>query len=205
MGLICYVSDTETTSVDFVNGDVIEASFLRFHLADPGKYEQKTWLLRAMNPDGITEKALTINGHKKEDILGFTKYGKENYKDPNEVISDIEAWISEDEHTKDERFFCGQNPMFDYNMLTELWKKCESESTFPFSNNLIDTIMIAKIIDLTLDHKRGRYNLGSLVKDFGITKRTAHKAAEDTLMTYELLLKMIIPFKTFIEANFRNK
>ncbi len=56
--LSLYVADTETTSLD-IRGDIIEISFLR--ISDG---EQKTWYLKAIHEDQISEEALEINQHK---------------------------------------------------------------------------------------------------------------------------------------------
>ena len=196
-----YVIDVESTGLETIH-DVIEISLIRFLLDSPDKSEQRTWYLKAMNPSTITEKALNINGHKREDILCLTKFGKETYKDPKQVISEIEAWVMEDNSTIDERVFIGQNPRFDYDMLKSTWKKLETEDTFPFGDYLVDTIAIAKLIDVCTDKFRARYNLASLVKDFKITKRTAHRASEDTQMTKDLFIKMISPIINVIKENF---
>ena len=86
-----------------------------------------------------------------------------------------------------------------------LWKKAKSPNTFPFSNFIIDTIHMTRFIDLCTGNKRDRYNLGSLVKDFGVTKCKAHRAADDVKMTKDLFLKQFNPIKEFIANTFSSE
>lgn len=205
MGYIIYVIDTETTGLLPLENDVVEVSLCRFILSDSDKSEQKTWCIRALNPATISEKALNVNGHKREDICHITKFGKETYLEPSDVISQIEAWVMEDNVSIDERVFAGQNPEFDYTFLKEFWKKAGSPDTFPFGKFMLDTIAIARFIDICTDKKRGRYNLSNLVKDFGVTKRNAHRAADDVEMTRDVLLKQVLPMKETIINLFSDK
>lgn len=209
MSYILYITDCETTGTEKTNHDIIEISFCRLTLDNPEKFEQKTWLIRAVNPTTITERALTINGHKKEDITHMTKFGRENYLEPTEVISQIESWIMEDGCSVDERVLCGQNIQFDYEFMREFWKRSGSEETFPFgeenrTGTLLDTIAITRFIDVCGGKRRERYNLINLVKDFKVHKRTAHRAADDVLMTKDLLLKQLLPLRNIIVELFKN-
>lgn len=194
---ILYVQDTETTGLEPGIHEVIEVSFMRLNFSDNkfSEPDQKTWLLKANKPDTIQADALSLNGHKREDILWQTKEGRENYKKPMDVILEIEDWIAADGMSAHDRAFCGQNPLFDFNHLVELWKSCDSSDTFPFVTGhnklLIDTKQLALFLDICAGKKREKYNLGALVKAFNIKKRTAHKADEDTRMTADLLMKLI--------------
>jgi DNA polymerase III epsilon subunit-like protein len=205
-----YIIDTETTGTDPSKHDIIEICLWR-----RGEEESKTWLLKAMNPSTIEDVALRINKHKKEDILHKTAEGRANYKLPSDVIPEIEMWLMEDGAAAEDRVFIGQNPMFDYNFMLALWEKQKCIDTFPFGywlensdgtkkniGMVIDTIDLVKIIDVCLGKRRGRYNLGSLVKAFGITKAQAHRADGDVKMTKELFEKIIGPMKLIIEQNF---
>lgn len=193
MSYVIYIVDTETTGQDPEEHDVIEVSFWR--LSDDN---QKTWCIKAMNPETITEKALYINKHKREDILHHSQYGRETYLEPVDAIEEIEAWIMDDDATVEERAFVGHNPEFDFNFLKKLWEKAGSPNTFPFKPFIIDTLMLTRLIDLCTGKRRPRYNLGSLVKDFKITKVTAHRAAGDTKMTKDLFVKQFDAFKDVI-------
>lgn len=197
MSYTIYVCDTETTGLDPVENDVIEVSFYR--LSDD---IQKTWCLKAMNPAAISDKALQINGHKREDILQKTAHGRETYRDPADVLPEIEAWIMQDGATVESRVLLGQNIRFDLDMMRSLWKKAGVEHSFPFSNFTLDTIDITRLIDVCTGKRRSRYNLGSLVRDFGVTKSKAHRAEGDVKMTRELFLKQFEPIKDFISQAF---
>ena len=194
-----YVCDTETTGLDPEKNDTIEICLWRL-----GDAQSRTWCLRPLNPETIEDKALKINKHKREDILGLTKDGKEKYLLPDDVLPQIEEWIMEDGASAEERVFIGQNPEFDYKFLYNLWKKTGHPEDFPFgywrneNENIgftIDTIQIARFIDLLLGKKRKYYNLGGLVSAFGVKKAQAHRADGDVQMTKELFEKFAEAFK----------
>jgi DNA polymerase III epsilon subunit-like protein len=210
MSYAVYVCDTETTGTDPTKHDVIEVCFWRI-----GDEESKTWCLRAVNVDEISDEALHVNKHKREDILQKTEVGKEKYLDPKDVLPEIEMWFMEDGAAAEERILVGQNPKFDYDFLLALWRRNNAEDTFPFGywrnskdgkqrfnvGYLIDTINLARIVDLCTDKKRPYYNLKSLVNDFGVTKATAHRADGDVKMTKELFEKIIDVIRDPIRDN----
>lgn len=199
---VLYVCDTETTGTDPTKHDVIEVCFWR--LSDD---ECKTWCLQPLDVETIDDRALKVNKHKRDDLIHKTAKGRETYLDPKVVLPEIEMWIMQDGVGSEDRVFIGQNPEFDYSFLVKMWEKLETPETFPFGfwrgegadrKNLgfiIDTIQIARFIDLCTDKKRRRYNLGALVKDFSITKAVAHRADGDVKMTKDLFLKMIDGFR----------
>lgn len=202
-----YICDTETTGLIPDQHDVIEVCFWR--LSDD---QSKTWWMKPLKPENITDAALKINGHKKEDILGISKEGKEKYLDPKIVLPEIEMWIMEDGASSEDRIFVGQNPWFDFDFLTNLWGRINSSETFPFGifdgrdriNNpygryhqafVLDTLQLVRFVDAMTGKKRAKYSLSSLVKDFGITKATAHRADGDVKMTKDLFLQLFNAFK----------
>lgn len=211
---VIYVCDTETTGLDSSINEVIEVSFLRlfFDFTENNakiKEEQKTWLLRAFNSSSIQEDALKVNGHKKEDILHLSQFGKDNYLNPKDAIAQIELWMLDDCHSSVDRIFAGQNPLFDVEFLKKLWKDHSSIESFPFSvernNRMLDTKQLAVLVDICLSQRREKYNLTSLVKDFGITKRKAHRAEDDTKMTSDLLIKFILSMRPSIIDNLKKE
>lgn len=206
MSYIIYVVDTETTGLSAKENDVIEISMARFKLSSLDNREQKTWYLKALNPATIQDEALAINNHKREDILHLTKFGKETYKEPSEIVTDIENWVMSDDMSAIDRIMAGQNVKFDIDALKELWKKVECYDTFPFDlrkgNRIFDTKMFATAIDLCTGRRRRHYNLSTLVKSFGVKKRKAHRAEDDVAMTADLLVKMLEPLKDPINDAF---
>ncbi len=206
MSYSCYVVDTETTGLDPLKHDVIEVCIWRI-----GEDSSRTWCMKALNPETIEDKALKINGHKREDILHLTKEGKEKYLHPDVVLPEIEEWIMQDGSSAEERVFIGQNPDFDYKFMYNWWKRMGHPEDFPFGfwrnedENLgytLDTIQLARWIDLLIGKKRKFYNLGGLVKAFGIKKAQAHRADGDVQMTKDLYEKMSEPFKEMAIKNF---
>lgn len=209
-GYVIYVCDTETTGLDAVLNDVIEISMCRVNMDAEGKVEteQKTWLLKALDAKTIQDEALAVNGHKREDILHLSKFGKENYRLPAEVVAEIELWMMDDNVSAVDRIFAGQNPNFDINAMKELWRKVGSPTTFPFAvennNRVIDTKQIVTLFDLCIGKRRLYYNLSALVKAFGVKKGKAHQAAEDTRMTTDLLVKLLDPIRQVVAESFKD-
>jgi len=207
-GYVIYVFDTETTGLDPVENDVIEISMCRLSMNNPDDIDQKTWLIKPINPMAIDDIALRVNKHKREDLLHFTKFGKENYKEPEDVVAEIEQWMAEDEVSIIDRVAAGQNIDFDLRFIKELWKKVGSENTFPFSvengNRTFDTKMFAMMIDLCTGRRRRFYNLGALVSAFGVKKLKAHRADADTKMTTDLMVKMLTPLFSVIREVFKD-
>jgi DNA polymerase III alpha subunit (gram-positive type) len=187
--LSLYILDTETTNLS-TEGDVIEVSFFRL---DDG--EQKTWYLKAMNEEAISEEALSVNKHKLEDITWKTEFGKQKYQLPKEALPEIENWIYNDNRSKLDRVMVGHNVEFDYKHLLALWNKNNAQDTFPFGNNTLDTKVISLFFDWIQDCNSRRYNLGGIIKRLKLAKRKAHSADTDVLMTVDLLNYM----KSFFE------
>ncbi|MFA5758978.1 MAG: 3'-5' exonuclease [Clostridia bacterium] len=211
MAYVEYVCDTETTGLNPELHDVIEVCFWRL-----GDAESKTWCLSPLRPENITDEALKINNHSKDDILHRTASGKETYKHPSVVLPEIEMWLMEDGAAAEERVFIGQNPEFDYKFLLKLWELQGNSDNFPFGywmegregrrnqGYIVDTVQLARLIDVLTGKKRARYNLGSLVKNFDITKATAHRADGDVKMTKELYEKIKTVLKDPVIAAFND-
>lgn len=185
-----YVCDTETTGLDFIKNSPIEISIIRLSTG-----EQKTWNLKSSDSDIIDKGALRVNGHKLEDITHKTKFGIQNYKDPEKVIVEIENWLSNDNLTSNERVLCGQNVSFDKYMLEFLWKKLNSFDSFPFGRRTLDTFQIEFLFDFAKNSFAESYSLAALTKKYGIKNEKAHSAEADTKATKLLFEKQIEAFK----------
>jgi len=179
-----YTVDVETTGLDPVLYDVIEVSIQR--LADG---EQKTWYMQPTNPNNYEEVALRINGHKLEDLRHETAEGRKKYMDPKKAIIEIENWLLDDGSPTQLRACVGQNISFDIEMLKRLWKKCGSEDTFPFGRRYLDTMVIEMFMDFCKDgalSDNNKYNLGSIIKKYGVKNEKAHTADADVRATTAL-------------------
>lgn len=212
-GYIIYVIDAETTGFDPELNEVIEISMSRLVAGEDNLYnevEQKSWLLRALSPKTISDEALAKNGHKREDILGISKYGRENYKMPAEVISDIELWLMDDNVSSMDRVWAGQNAQFDIDHIQALWKKNgkPTEDEFPFAirngNRTVDTKDIVTLFDICTGRRRKAYALGQLVKACNVKKDKAHRADGDVRMTRDLLLFCINIIKQQVAEQFKD-
>jgi len=184
-----YVVDTETTGLDVYANDPIEISICRF-----STNEQKTWFLKPLS-NNIDQAALKVNGYKIEDLLHQTKEGKEKFKDPKEVIVDIENWVQEDNLSASNRILLGQNIAFDKYMLEFLWKKCEALDSFPFGKRSLDTSIIEFFMDFANSTFQKGYSLSYLTKKYGIKNEKAHSAEADVKATKEVFEKQLLLFK----------
>jgi DNA polymerase III alpha subunit (gram-positive type) len=186
MNYTIYVLDTETTGLDCVKNDVIELSISKF----PSN-EQKTWKIQPINIDNIDPGALKVNGHKLEDLLWKTSYGKETYLPANKIIIDVENWLMEDGVATENRIMVGHNVGFDKGMLEQLWSKCDSKDSFPFGYHTLDTFQLEFIINYCSNTAAEGYSLNKLNKKYGIVNSKAHSAEGDVQATVELLNKQL--------------
>lgn len=203
-----YIFDTETTGFNPEIHEIIELSAIRLTSQLDGSFtrEQKTWYLRSLSSETIQQEALAVNGHRLADILWQTEVGRAKYKEPSEVVVDIERWILDDNVSALDRIFAGQNPKFDLDFCQSLWKRQGALDSFPFAlgneRRLLDTQQIVLLIDICTGKRRLNYNLGSLVKSFEVKKGKAHQAEEDTRMTADLLEKTVMGIAPAIREKF---
>lgn len=186
-----YIADTETTGLNYLQHDIVEFSL--YHL---NQDRQKTWYLKSIRPEHAQPDALRINGHKLEDITHKTAEGREKYREPKDIIVEIENWMLEDMASPEEKILCGQNIQFDENFLKALWESNNAKETYPFGNKpfLLDIRQIELFINLVTGTKNQYYNLGSLVEKYGVKKLKSHRADADVLMTKDVLLNQLKVF-----------
>lgn len=190
MEYVIYVADVETTGLDSRLNDVIELSLHR--LTDG---QQRTWQLKPTNVNNIEAAALRINGHKLEDLLHETAYGRQTYRDPNQVIIEVENWLAEDGMPTEKRILVGQNINFDKDMFEQLWTKCNSRDSLPFGRRIMDTMQIEFFLDWCKGTMAEGYSLNNLVKKYGIKNEKAHTAEADVKATKEVFEKQVEFFK----------
>jgi len=191
MAFELYVVDTETTGISPIQNDVIEVSIYRL-----SNNVQKTWMIKPINMESISEDALRVNKHKIEDLKGLTKYGQEHYQEPKKVIVEIENWLMEDMISSTERIIVAHNAPFDKGMLQELWIKCGAQDTYPFNDRFaICTMQNEFLTDYACDKTAEGYSLFALCKKYGIKNDNAHSAADDVRATVALFRKQMELYK----------
>ena len=190
MNYVFYGCDTETTGLDSVKNDVIELSLYR--LSDD---VQKTWLLKPTNLEHIDAIALKINGHKIEDLRGETKFGRDTYKEPSQVIIEVENWLQEDGVATANRCIIAHNAAFDKAMLEKLWEKCQAFDSFPFGRRFMDTMITELFLDFCQGSFAEGYSLKNLSKKYDVKNEKAHSAAADTKCAVEVFRKQTAFFK----------
>lgn len=189
MNFSFYVTDIETTGLDSHLHDVIELSMYR--LGDDSDNAQQTWCLKPLTPETIDPGALRVNGHKLDDLLHKTKEGRERYLEPTKVLVDVENWLANDGLPAEKRFLIGQNIGFDKERLEQLWIKCNTKDSFPIGRRVMDTMILALMMDYADGTFAEGYSLNQLIKKYGIKNDKAHSAASDVKATKELFEKQI--------------
>jgi len=189
-----YVVDCETTGLDEYKNDPIEISICR--LSDGS---QKTWFLKPINTENIDAAAIRTHGYSVDDICGLTKEGREKFLPASKQLIDIENWLNEDNCSSSNRGMIGQNIDFDKKMLQQLWKKCESYDTFPFSERIrMDTMTTEIFMDYCKGQFAEGYSLNALTKKYGVKNEKAHTASEDVKATVGVFVKQAEFMKTLL-------
>lgn len=188
-----YVVDCETDGLCPVNNDVIELSFLRLKTK-----EQKTWNIKPINPDNIEPKALAVNGVDINDLLWKTSAGRIKYRLAEDVLPEVENWLADQNTPIESRVLVGHNVGFDFDMIKNLWHKCDCFDSFPFPKygNNIDTKQMALMFDYIAGDRSKYYNLSACIKKFGCKQLKAHGAINDVIMCAELFETLAGRFKT---------
>jgi DNA polymerase III epsilon subunit-like protein len=171
-----YGCDCETHGLDPSKHEPIEISLYRLSTD-----ECRTWCLAPVNPQNIEDRALQINGHKKDDVLHRTAAGRERYRKPADVLIEIENWVMEDGMPSENRILLGHNVFFDREMLVALWDKCGTAGTYPFNQKYsLDTMTL----EFSLDYLAGTfgegYALKNLAKTYKVKNDKSHTAESDT-------------------------
>jgi DNA polymerase III epsilon subunit-like protein len=181
-----FIADTETTGLDNRLHDIIEISILNFKTE-----EQKTWFLQPLNIASADPGALKVNGHKLEDLKLQTKFGKDTYRKPNEVLVEIENWIMDSNVPTQNIVLCGQNVKFDLDFLEQLWIKCESKDSFPFGRRFLDTSQIEFMMDTCKNSYSEAYSLNAICKKYNVKNQNAHSSESDVKATFEVFKEQI--------------
>lgn len=195
MNFQIYVVDCETTGLDEIKNDPIEISIYR--LADGS---QNTWFLKPTNVNNIDAAAIRVNGYNVDDIRGLTKEGREKYLPAEKQLVSIENWLNDDNCSATNRMLVGQNIDFDKKMLQEVWRKCNSYETFPFSERFkLDTMQIELFMDFCKGQFAEGYSLNALSKRYGVTNSKAHTASSDVVATVSIFNKQVEFFKKLLK------
>ena len=182
-----YILDVESTGRDPIKNDIIEISIIRYSTK-----EQQTFNLKPLNKDSIEIEALKVNKYTIEEIM--------NFEDPKKVIPKIENFLLNDDKTANERVIVGHNVEFDIKFLIELWNKCDTKDSYPFSYHYLDTKQIAMYNDFIFNSDYSeRYSLNKLIERYGIKKQKLHRAESDTKMTLELFNHLISESRNLIK------
>lgn len=179
MAIIYYILDTETNGLQYKNNfhEITELSILRAH-----DRVQLSRQVKVNNPNNSSFDALRITGKTIDDLKkGISK---------QQLINDVEGFLSEDNSFPEARCLVGHNIInFDRNFLWQQWEMFNK--TFPFSLYL-DTLNMAKDHAKKLGLKKPKLNLNAACDLLGVKKSAgAHNAKSDTRNCYLLWEKLM--------------
>ncbi len=171
-----YILDTETTGLKAGFHEVIQISVIRY-----SDRFQKTLDIRAEFPYRASKEALQITGKTIYDLQhGISK---------TEAITELEAFLEEDQKNSEHRCIVAHSAVFDRRMLHAMWQSAGKK--FP-----ADLWLCTKEFTRKLAKKQGidkpKLTLAASCELAGIEqKRGAHNAVIDTLNTTSLFSKLM--------------
>jgi predicted DnaQ family exonuclease/DinG family helicase len=160
------VIDLETTGLDPATCDITELGAARFV---EGKIEET--FSQLVKPSTSIPAEITR-------LTGISDKMVEKAPSIDEVIEGYEDFI------KDSQWIAGHNIGFDFSFL----KKHLDRKTFrKIENSSLDTAVLARI----LFPRMSRYSLGHLAEMFAISRKNAHRALNDCVITGNVYLRLI--------------
>jgi DNA polymerase III epsilon subunit-like protein len=178
-GVVYYVCDLETSGLMWKNNfhEITELSILRAH-----DRVQLSRQVKVNYPEHASFDALRITGKTVDDLKkGISK---------QQLINDVEEFLSEDNLTPEHRCLVGHNIInFDRKFLWQQWEVFNKY--FPFSLYL-DTLNMSKDYAKKIGLVKPSLKLGPACDLLGIEKRAgSHNAKSDTRNCYLLWQKLM--------------
>lgn len=165
------VFDFETSGLSATNDQVIEIGAVVLVKNDEGKYEEETLLSRLLKVDKALPSKIT-------EITGITAEMLE--KDGIEQVTAFqELYNIYDENA----LLVAYNIQFDLGFLIEGFRKYVDHN-FTITNDILDVMAVYK------DRHFFPHRLESAIEKYGVTIPNSHRATDDCLATYDVLLKM---------------
>ena len=179
--------DLETTGLTKEHG-IIEIGFV---IEIEGEiFEECLFKVRPFPQDLISQQALDITGHTKEEIMSF----EEPYKVKKKIFDIFNKYV--DKYDKSDKFIlAGYNiRSFDFPIFIEWFKKMDEKyfgSYIDFKTKLdvlalLENMRVAGVLPNTRKLK-----LGEVCEEFGVELNNAHSAIADIIATKELYEKII--------------
>jgi len=136
--------------------------------------------VQCVDYDCIEQGALDIHKITVEQIRGF--------KTPISVLDELNLRL--EFYSMEPYIIVGQNPKFDYDMLSKFWKRHMATDGRPFkkviSYRYLDLINIAGLFHMAGIFNFVDFKLGTIVNTLGLSfKGNAHNALADIKVTYE--------------------
>lgn len=170
--------DTETTGLDPILNDIIEIAAIIE--VDGVKKEEFDFYVQPLNYESIQPDALAAHHITVEQMRGFEV--------PFQILKRIDDKLKL--YSPQPFIIIGQNPKFDYLMLSSFWKKHANTAVRPFSKvfsyKTLDLTTVAALFHIAGIFNFGNFKLGSIIEPIGISfQGEAHNALVDTKATYE--------------------
>ena len=159
------VLDIETTSLDSLNGEILEISAIKVK----NKKEQERFSQIIKTRENIGYFTTKLTGITNEMVL---KEGQEL----TEVLHNFKNFLGED-------IIVGHNVNFDINFIYDSMKENIDEY---LTNDFVDTLRISKKVLPNLKH----HKLDTLIEYFNLTKRNEHRALNDCVLTNKVYIEL---------------
>lgn len=168
--------DTETTGLDLMQHEVIELGMLRVHVDKSWIHSKMECFEAKIKPKFIkraSPQALKVNGYTADKWKKAIK--------AIDILPIYKEWVESSD------YLAGQNLIFDYNFINQLFDREEIER--PQYPKYFDTKKMAE--ELVKNGTIKRTSLDYLCENFNIrTTGRAHTALADVMRTFELFKKL---------------
>lgn len=179
--------DCETTGLDAQKYGLIQVSGVIDEINEHGEVtllEKFDFKMKPFKGDLIGKEALDVQGLKIEDL--------ERRRDPTECYGELINIFQRhvDRYNKADKFvFVGQNPRFDYDFVSEWFKKNGNKYFYAFVfYHLIDIGTISAMFKTLGKLSLPDYKLATVAKRFGV-EINAHDSESDVNATREIFYK----------------
>lgn len=157
--------DIETTGFDPQYDSIIELGAVRYRDGVPVAYY-----------DQLINPGFSIDGFIS-DLTGITNEMLSEAPQIEDVLQGYLDFIGED-------VLVGHNVNFDINFL---YDNCINNALSPIKNDFVDTMRISKRINKDWEN----HKLDTLIKNFSLQERKAHRADDDAALTAECYLRLV--------------
>ncbi len=177
--------DTETTGLDPVKQDIIQAAGIL--VIDGKEVDRFNLVCQPFSYENIEEEALKVHGRSVEEI--------KTYPAPQDAYREITGFLSRyvDKYNKQDKIYiAGQNSRFDKDFLFSFFRKNGDQycGSF-FYHYTLDLMQLTTILKVMNKIHPENLKLESICKVCGVTLSGAHDAMADIEATRECFSRLI--------------